>query len=85
VRDNLYVDAGDPREAGFGRFINDHGPEGTSKPNVIFHTSKDEVLIQTLREVLRGSPEKNSLNLFIMAKIFIGAKESANAPLRALS
>jgi hypothetical protein len=52
VRPGLFVDAEDPREAGFARFINDHGPGG--KPNVIFHCSKEEVLVQLLRDVLPG-------------------------------
>jgi len=52
VRPNLFIDAEDPREAGFGRFINDPGANG--RPNCVFHRSKDKVLIQTLRDIMPG-------------------------------
>jgi hypothetical protein len=52
VRPNLFIDAEDPREASFARFINDPGPN--SRPNCAFHRSKDSVIVQTLRDILPG-------------------------------
>jgi transposase InsO family protein len=52
LKRGVYVDAQDPREGSFARFINDPGPGG--KPNVIFSSVNDEILCVTLRPLLPG-------------------------------